>query len=69
MSSSCPRIAPTHRFQKIRIYGMTYFNEHDEYWGNATTPILAKGDGRLTARSVKMFADGNFIGSIDCTKI
>ncbi|RDB25349.1 putative amidohydrolase YtcJ [Hypsizygus marmoreus] len=42
----------------IRIYGMTYFDEDKEYWGNRTTPLIADGDGRLTARSVKFFADG-----------
>ncbi|KAJ3798626.1 amidohydrolase family-domain-containing protein [Lentinula aff. detonsa] len=42
----------------IRIYGMSYFDENGEYWGNTTTPLIATGDGRLTARSVKIFADG-----------
>ncbi|KAJ7078906.1 amidohydrolase family-domain-containing protein [Mycena belliarum] len=42
----------------IRIYGMTYFDEHGEYWGNKTKPILNAGNGRLNARSVKIFADG-----------
>ncbi|KAJ3836255.1 amidohydrolase family-domain-containing protein [Lentinula raphanica] len=42
----------------IRIYGMSYFNENGEYWGNITTPLIGGADGRLTARSVKIFADG-----------
>ncbi|KAF9071018.1 amidohydrolase family-domain-containing protein [Rhodocollybia butyracea] len=42
----------------IRIYGMTYFDENGEYWGNTTKPLIATGDERLTARSVKIFADG-----------
>ncbi|KAF8230148.1 hypothetical protein L208DRAFT_1438505 [Tricholoma matsutake] len=42
----------------IRIYGMSYFNEDQEYWGNRTKPLIGAGDGRLTARSVKIFADG-----------
>ncbi|KAG6832492.1 hypothetical protein H0H87_001417 [Tephrocybe sp. NHM501043] len=42
----------------LRIYGMTFFDENKEYWGNTTTPLIDAGDGRLTARSVKIFADG-----------
>lgn len=42
----------------IRVYGMTYFNEHQPYWGNTTQIIIGKDDYRLTARSVKIFADG-----------
>jgi len=42
----------------IRIYGMSYFDENQEYWGNRTEPLIGAGDGRLTARSVKIFADG-----------
>ncbi|KAE9401637.1 amidohydrolase 3 [Gymnopus androsaceus JB14] len=42
----------------IRIYGMSYFDENGEYWGNTTKPIIASGHERLTARSVKIFADG-----------
>lgn len=41
----------------IRIYGMTYFDERGEYWGNTTQRIFDTGT-RLTARSVKIFADG-----------
>lgn len=43
---------------KLRIYGMTYFDEDKPYWGNISRPIIGAGDGRLTARSVKIFADG-----------
>ncbi|KAG6862307.1 hypothetical protein C0995_016005 [Termitomyces sp. Mi166 len=42
----------------IRIYGMSYFDENREYWGNTTEPIIGAGNDRLTARSVKIFADG-----------
>ncbi|KAJ7497125.1 amidohydrolase family-domain-containing protein [Mycena latifolia] len=42
----------------IRIYGMTFFDEHGEYWGNTTKRIIDAGNGRLNARSVKIFADG-----------
>ncbi|KAJ7287350.1 amidohydrolase family-domain-containing protein [Mycena rebaudengoi] len=42
----------------IRIYGMSFFDENGEYWGNTTKPIIDAGNGRLTARSVKIFADG-----------
>ncbi|KZT68292.1 amidohydrolase 3 [Daedalea quercina L-15889] len=42
----------------LRIYGMTYFDETKAYWGNETSKIVGAGDDRLTARSVKIFADG-----------
>ncbi|KAL0956102.1 hypothetical protein HGRIS_002270 [Hohenbuehelia grisea] len=42
----------------IRVYGMTYFDENDEYWGNTTKPLIGTGNGRLSTRSVKIFADG-----------
>ncbi|KAG6878550.1 hypothetical protein C0993_004449 [Termitomyces sp. T159_Od127] len=42
----------------IRIYGMSFFDENQEYWGNTTKPIIGAGKDRLTARSVKIFADG-----------
>ncbi|KAG8213763.1 amidohydrolase family-domain-containing protein [Butyriboletus roseoflavus] len=42
----------------IRIYGMRYFDEVDPYWGNISKPIINAGNGRLNARSVKIFADG-----------
>lgn len=42
----------------IRIYGMRYFEENGPYWGNLSKPILNAGNGRLNARSVKIFADG-----------
>ncbi|KAF8894936.1 amidohydrolase family-domain-containing protein [Gymnopilus junonius] len=41
----------------LRIYGMTYFNEDQSYWGNTSVPLIATGDARLSARSVKIFAD------------
>jgi hypothetical protein len=37
---------------------MQYFDENADYWGNVSKPIIAAGNGKLTARSVKMFADG-----------
>lgn len=43
---------------QIRIYGMTYFDEHGDYWGNKTLPLVGTENERLTARSVKIFADG-----------
>ncbi|KAI0320766.1 amidohydrolase family-domain-containing protein [Amylostereum chailletii] len=42
----------------IRIYGMTYFDENAEYWGDKIKPIVGAADGRFTARSVKIFGDG-----------
>ncbi|KZT04626.1 uncharacterized protein LAESUDRAFT_727798 [Laetiporus sulphureus 93-53] len=42
----------------IRIYGMTYFDESAEYWGDNAVKVLGAGDNRLWARSVKIFADG-----------
>ncbi|KAF8891698.1 amidohydrolase family-domain-containing protein [Infundibulicybe gibba] len=42
----------------IRIYGMTYFDETKDYWGDSMKPLIGAGDGRLSARSVKIFADG-----------
>jgi hypothetical protein len=41
---------------QIRVYGMRYFNDEDEYWGGSAEKIIDQG--RLTARSIKMFADG-----------
>ncbi|KAJ7856359.1 hypothetical protein B0H14DRAFT_3448468 [Mycena olivaceomarginata] len=41
----------------IRIYGMKFFDETEPYWGNITKPIVGAANGRLTARSVKIFAD------------
>ncbi|KAI5123983.1 hypothetical protein M0805_006395 [Coniferiporia weirii] len=40
----------------VRIYGMTYFDEKAEYWGDKRTKVI--NENRLTARSVKIFADG-----------
>jgi hypothetical protein len=37
---------------------MTYFDENKPYWGNQTKPLIGAGNERLTARSVKIFADG-----------
>ena len=40
---------------------MTYFDENGPYWGNQITPLIGTPDDRLTARSVKIFADGKTI--------
>jgi hypothetical protein len=37
---------------------MTFFDENGPYWGDKIAPLTAKGDERLSARSVKIFADG-----------
>jgi predicted amidohydrolase YtcJ len=42
----------------IRIYGMSYFNQTDPYWGDKRQHLIGHGGGRLTCRSVKIFADG-----------
>lgn len=42
----------------IRVYGMTHFNESADYWGDRREKLIGAGNGRLTARSVKIFADG-----------
>ncbi len=39
---------------------MSYFDENAEYDGNKV-PILEEGYGRLTARSIKIFADGKSV--------
>ncbi|TFK75323.1 hypothetical protein BDN72DRAFT_832183 [Pluteus cervinus] len=42
----------------IRIYGMTFFNVTQDYWGNTAKLVIGENNGRFTARSVKIFADG-----------
>ncbi|KAJ7141779.1 amidohydrolase family-domain-containing protein [Mycena crocata] len=42
----------------IRIYGMKFFDENEPYWGNTSKAFVGAANGRLTARSVKIFADG-----------
>lgn len=37
---------------------MTYFDEYGHYWGDQITPFAGAADERLSARSVKIFADG-----------
>ena len=39
---------------------MTFFDETKDYWGNQTAQIIGAGNNRLTARSVKIFADGAY---------
>jgi hypothetical protein len=43
---------------QIRVYGMTHYNESSDYWGDRVEKMIGAGNGRLTARSVKIFADG-----------
>ncbi|KAJ6494587.1 amidohydrolase family-domain-containing protein [Mycena sanguinolenta] len=42
----------------IRIYAMRFFNETEPYWGNLIPKLTPPPSERLTARSVKIFADG-----------
>jgi hypothetical protein len=42
---------------------MRFFDENVPYWGNTSTPLIGAHDGRLTARSVKIFADGMYLCS------
>ncbi|KAF7310265.1 Amidohydro-3 domain-containing protein [Mycena indigotica] len=42
----------------LRIYGMRFFDETAPYWGNTSHPFIGEANGRLTSRSVKIFADG-----------
>jgi hypothetical protein len=37
---------------------MTHFDENAEYWGDQIKPIIGAANGRFTARSVKIFGDG-----------
>ncbi|KAJ3502166.1 hypothetical protein NLJ89_g9011 [Agrocybe chaxingu] len=46
----------------IRIYGMTFFDEYGSYWGDQVSPLVGAGDDRLSARSVKVFADAALKG-------
>jgi hypothetical protein len=46
---------------------MSYFDENVPYWGNLSKPIINAGNGRLNARSVKIFADGKRGG--DCIRL
>ncbi|PPQ95932.1 hypothetical protein CVT26_016153 [Gymnopilus dilepis] len=43
---------------KIRIYGMTYFDEERPYWGDKTKVHMGATSDRLSSKSVKIFADG-----------
>ncbi|KAK2467801.1 hypothetical protein APHAL10511_000096 [Amanita phalloides] len=42
----------------LRIYCMTFFNEEEPERGYSAPKIIRQGNRRLTARSVKIFADG-----------
>ena len=37
---------------------MKFFDETGDYWGNTTSPVNDMLGTRLSARSVKIFADG-----------
>jgi hypothetical protein len=50
---------------KIRIYGMTYFDEDKPYSGDTARPVISAGNGRLSARSIKIFGDGILFHQID----
>jgi hypothetical protein len=39
---------------------MTYFDENAPYSGDSIRPVIGAGDGRLNARSIKIFGDGIF---------
>ncbi|KAF7367692.1 Amidohydro-3 domain-containing protein [Mycena sanguinolenta] len=43
---------------QIRIYAMGFFNETEPYLGNDISKLTPPPSERLTARSVKIFADG-----------
>ncbi|KAF8626850.1 hypothetical protein AX15_004675 [Amanita polypyramis BW_CC] len=42
----------------LRIYGMTFFDENEPYNGDTVPKLIKQGNDRLTARSIKIFADG-----------
>jgi hypothetical protein len=44
---------------------MTYFDEEKPYSGNTEKPVLSAGNGRLSARSIKIFGDGILFYRID----
>lgn len=44
---------------------MTYFDEEKPYSGNTTKPVISAGNGRLSARSIKIFGDGIIFYRID----
>jgi hypothetical protein len=44
---------------------MTFFDENGPYWGDKIVPLIAEGEERLSARSVKIFADGGFFIDVD----
>jgi predicted amidohydrolase YtcJ len=50
-------------WHQLRIYGMTFFDESKPYNGDAVQKIFGR---RLTARSIKIFADGNVVCLLLC---
>ena len=54
---------------QVRVYAMNLFDETREYWGDKMEKVFGEGDGTLTARSVKIFADGKlcFLWRLACT--
>jgi hypothetical protein len=41
---------------------MRYFDDQNEYWGDKAEKII--DEGRLTSKSVKMFADGRAVSEL-----
>ena len=39
---------------------MSYFDESAKYWGDKEEKVIGAGGGTLTARSIKIFADGTY---------
>ena len=49
---------------------MSFFDENKPYSGNTTRPIVGAGNGRLSARSIKIFGDGTpFVALMTCYKL
>jgi hypothetical protein len=46
---------------------MTHFNESSDYWGDRVQKVIGASNGRLTTRSVKIFADGKLADTLTST--
>jgi len=44
---------------------MSYFDESAPYWGSSIEPMGDAENTRLSARSVKIFADGEFYPKVN----
>ena len=44
---------------------MSYFDENAPYWGSSLEPMSDPENTRLSARSVKIFADGKFYPNLN----